>query len=60
MYGAYQSLFAAVQKAGTRIFTERARPSRFRIIASTVAALALGPRPPLDVGLRNRGNYRHE
>ena len=55
MYGAYQSLFAAVQKAGTRIFTERVRPSRFRIIGSTVAALALGPRLPLDVGLRNRG-----
>jgi len=60
MYGGYRSLFAAVQKAGTRIFTERVRPSRLRIIASTVAGLALGPRPPLDVGLRNMGSCRHE
>ena len=60
MFGVYRSLFGAVQRAGTQIFTERVRPSRFRIIGSTVAALALGPRPRLDVGLRNAGNCRHE
>ena len=56
MFGAYRSLFAAVQKAGTRIFTERVRPGRLRIIGSTVAALAVGPRPPLggrSVGKRH-------
>jgi phytoene synthase len=60
MFGVYRSLFVAVQRAGTRIFSERVRPGRFRIMGSTVAALALGPRPRLDVGLRNAGNCRHE
>jgi len=46
MFGAYRSLFAAVQKAGTRIFTERVRPGRPRLMAATVATLFLGPRPP--------------
>ena len=56
MFGAYRSLFAAVRQAGTRIFTERVRPGRLRIIGSTVAALAVGPRPPLggrSVGRRH-------
>lgn len=56
MFGAYRSLFAAVRQAGTRIFTERVRPGRLRIIGSTVAALAVGPRPPLggrSVGKRH-------
>jgi len=46
MFGAYRSLFVAVQQAGTRVFTERVRPGRFRIMGSTVATLARGPRPP--------------
>jgi phytoene synthase len=56
MFGAYRSLFAAVRQVGTRIFTERVRPGRLRIIGSTVAALAVGPRPPLggrSVGKRH-------
>ena len=56
MFGAYRSLFAAVRQAGTRIFTERVRPGRLRIIGSTVAALAVGPMPPLggrSVGRRH-------
>jgi len=66
MFGAYRSLFAAVQKAGTRIFTERVRPGRFRIMGSTVAALALGPLPLPDarsrrhVSSRGAGDRRHE
>jgi len=44
MFGGYRSLFVAVQKAGTRIFTERVRPARFLIMGSTVATLLLGPR----------------
>jgi hypothetical protein len=55
MFGAYRSLFAAVQKAGTRIFTERVRPGRLRIMGSTVAALAVGPRPLL----RGRIGWKH-
>jgi 15-cis-phytoene synthase len=59
MFGAYRSLFVAVRQAGTRIFTERVRPGRFRIMGSTVAALALGPRLLFDTrrgrGVRSRG-----
>jgi phytoene synthase len=55
MFGAYRSLFAAVQKAGTRIFTERVRPGRLRIMGSTVAAIAVGPRPLL----RGRIGWKH-
>jgi phytoene synthase len=46
MFGAYRSLFVAVRQAGTRIFTEKVRPGRGRLIAATVATLFLGPRPP--------------
>ena len=45
MFGAYGSLFAAVRKAGTRIYTERVRPGRPRLMAATLATLLLGPRP---------------
>jgi phytoene synthase len=59
MFGAYRSLFVAVRQAGTRIFTERVRPGRFRIMGSTVAALALGPRLLFDTRpgrvVRSRG-----
>ena len=58
MFGAYRSLFTAVRQAGTRIFTERVRPGRLRIMGSTVATLLLGPRPLL-VG-RSMGNATHE
>jgi 15-cis-phytoene synthase len=55
MFGVYASLFGAVRQAGTRIFTERVRPGRFRIMGSTVATLAVGPRPPL--GGRSVGKH---
>ena len=58
MFGGYRSLFTAVQKAGTRIFTERVRPDRPRLMAATVATLLLGPRPLL--GGRRVGNATHE
>lgn len=66
MFGGYRSLFTAVQKAGKRIFKERVRPSRFRIMGSTVATLAFGPRPLFDarsvLGVRpgGAGDRRHE
>ena len=44
MFGVYRSLFGAVRRAGTAIFTQRVRPSRGRIMASAVATLCLGPR----------------
>ena len=56
MFGAYRSLFAAVQKAGPRIFTERVRPGRPRLMAATVATLLLGPRRLLGAGGRGAGN----
>jgi len=46
MFGVYGALFGAVRRAGTRIFRERVRPGRFRILGSTVATLALGPGLP--------------
>ena len=58
MFGAYRSLFAAVQKAGTRIFMERVRPGRPRILGATVATLLLGPRPLLRG--RSVENATHE
>jgi len=66
MFGAYRSLFAAVQKAGARIFMERVRPGRPRLMAATVATLFLGPRPPQAarsqrrVSSRDAGDHRHE
>ena len=60
MFGVYQSLFGAVRRAGIRIFSERVRPGRARIMGAAVAALALGPRSLLDVGVRNAGHCRHE
>ena len=47
MFGVYRSLFATVQRAGTRIFTERVRPGRYRLMGAAVATLVLGPRPVL-------------
>jgi phytoene synthase len=44
MFGVYRSLFGAVRRAGTAIFTERVRPSRSRVMASAAATLCLGPR----------------
>jgi phytoene synthase len=45
MMGVYASMFGAVQRAGTRIFTERVRPGRARIMGSTLKTLVLGPGP---------------
>ena len=45
MFGVYRSLFAAVRRAGTAIFTTRVRPDRSRVLASAAATLCLGPRP---------------
>jgi len=45
MFGVYRSLFAAVRRAGTAIFTARVRPTRSRVLASAAATLCLGPRP---------------
>jgi phytoene synthase len=45
MFGVYESLFAAVRRAGTAIFTARVRPARSRVLASAAAMLCLGPRP---------------
>lgn len=45
MFGVYRSLFAAVRRAGTAIFTARVRPARPRLLASAAATLCLGPRP---------------
>jgi phytoene synthase len=44
MFGVYAALFAAVRRAGTRIFSERVRPGRSRIMGSGVATLLVGPR----------------
>lgn len=71
MFGVYRSLFVAVRKAGPRIFTERVRPGRSRLMGATVATLLLGPRPPrvprrpdprLLPGVRanGAGGHRHE
>lgn len=58
MFGAYRSLFVAVRQAGPRIFTDRVRPGRLRIMGATVATLVLGPLPL--VGGRSAGNATHE
>ena len=65
MFGAYRSLFAAVRRASTRIFTDRVRPGRLRIMGSTAATLLLGPRPLPDarscrpVSSHGAGGRRH-
>jgi hypothetical protein len=46
MFGVYRSLFVAVRRAGTRIFTERVRPGRPQIVGSALTTLVLGPRQP--------------
>lgn len=45
MFGVYRSLFSAVRRAGTAIFTTRVRPTRRRVLASVAATLCIGPRP---------------
>jgi len=45
MFGVYRSLFAAVRRSGTAIFTTRVRPVRSRVMASAAATLCRGPRP---------------
>ena len=44
MFGAYHALFAAVRRAGPRIFTTRPRRSRAALAAAALATLVLGPR----------------
>jgi phytoene synthase len=44
MFGVYGSLFRAVRRAGTRIFTERVRPGRGAVLAAGAATVLLGPR----------------
>lgn len=45
MFGAYRALFEAVRRAGDEIFVRRVRPPRAALLASTCAAILLGPRP---------------
>lgn len=44
MFGVYRSIFGAVRRAGTAIFSERVRQPRSRVMASAVTTLCLGPR----------------
>lgn len=44
MFGAYGALFAAVRRAGPRIFTARPRRSRAAVIGAVAATVLLGPR----------------
>jgi|688.fasta_scaffold310838_2 phytoene synthase len=60
MFGVYRSLFVAVEKQGTRIFTERVRTGRPRLMAAAVTTLVLGPRPTAAVRNRNPGTATHE
>ena len=46
MFGVYRSLFVAVRRAGTRIFTARVRPGRAHVMGSAITTLVLGPRQP--------------
>ena len=43
MFGVYGSVFRAVRRAGTRIFTERVRPGRSATLAAGAATVLLGP-----------------
>jgi phytoene synthase len=44
MFGVYGSVFRAVRRAGTRIFTERVRPGRGAMLAAGATTVLLGPR----------------
>ena len=44
MFGVYRGLFAAVRRAGPRIFTTRPRRSVVGLAAAAMATLAVGPR----------------
>lgn len=46
MFGGYRSLFRAVERAGTAIFTRRVRPTRPRVLAAVATAVLLGPQSP--------------
>lgn len=46
MLGGYRSLFRAVERAGTTIFTRRVRPSRPRMLAAVATTVLLGPKSP--------------
>ena len=46
MFGVYRSMFHAVREAGTKVFTDRVRPSRPQLAAAALATVLLGPRPP--------------
>lgn len=43
MFGVYGSLFRAVRRAGTAIFTRPVRPSRIAAVAAGAATILLGP-----------------
>jgi phytoene synthase len=44
MHGVYRALLNAVRRGGSRIFTERPRPSKPMILGSAIASLIAGPR----------------
>lgn len=44
MHGVYRELLAAVKRKGVRVFTERVRPSKPRVLGSALASLLGGPR----------------
>ncbi len=44
MHGVYRALLAAVRRGGSRIFTERVRPSKPTILGSALVSLVAGPR----------------
>ncbi|MFM8705156.1 MAG: phytoene/squalene synthase family protein, partial [Planctomycetia bacterium] len=44
MHGVYRALLGAVRRGGSRIFTERLRPSKPMILSAAVASLVAGPR----------------
>jgi phytoene synthase len=46
MFGGYRSLFRAVERAGTAIFTRRVRPSRPRMLAAVATTVLLGTALP--------------
>lgn len=45
MFGVYRGLLDGVRHAGTRIFTEKVRPSQVAVIGKGLTMLALGTRP---------------
>jgi 15-cis-phytoene synthase len=44
MHGVYRALLGAVRRGGSRIFTERLRPSRPMILRAAIMSLVAGPR----------------